>query len=180
VRKIGEALRVLYVVGVIATLPYFNWQYARDHGFLRWLFFGELVATAEALIWPAPLAIDALLKRLERREAERFLLVAAAALRAGQLDSRDEILKYRRAAVTLGDDISPRVLNGIYPELGTMFREKFIKSLELGNRAAETRDPALSQEANRLENEWRSWLRPREVGVSAAIKKRVPSDAFRR
>ena len=34
------------------SVPYFNWCYARDNGFVSWLFFGEIVATAQGAIWP--------------------------------------------------------------------------------------------------------------------------------
>ena len=32
--------------------PLYNWRYARDNGFWRWLWFGEIVSTAKAMIWP--------------------------------------------------------------------------------------------------------------------------------
>lgn len=32
--------------------PYYNYVYARDNGFMRWLLFGEVVATAKAIVWP--------------------------------------------------------------------------------------------------------------------------------
>lgn len=32
--------------------PYYNWQYAKEHGFIKWLFFGEIVATLKSTAWP--------------------------------------------------------------------------------------------------------------------------------
>ncbi len=45
-------LFVLYglTAGVFAL--YFNWQYAQEHGFLAWLFFGEIIATFKGVFWP--------------------------------------------------------------------------------------------------------------------------------
>ena len=37
-------------VGIFAL--YYNWVYAQEHGFVKWLFFGEVLATLKALIWP--------------------------------------------------------------------------------------------------------------------------------
>lgn len=34
------------------TVPYFNWQYAKEHGFWQWIFFGEVIATFKAVLWP--------------------------------------------------------------------------------------------------------------------------------
>jgi hypothetical protein len=42
----------IYSIGVTISIPYFNWCYARDNGFASWLFFGEIVATGQAVIWP--------------------------------------------------------------------------------------------------------------------------------
>jgi hypothetical protein len=41
-----------YSVGAVALIPYFNRQYASDHGVRSWLTFGELVATSRAAAWP--------------------------------------------------------------------------------------------------------------------------------
>jgi hypothetical protein len=42
----------LYFVSVFVFVPYYNWQFARDHGFLAWFFFGEIIPTGKALVWP--------------------------------------------------------------------------------------------------------------------------------
>jgi len=42
----------LYIIGIGLSGIYFNWQYAQDHGFVQWLFLGEIVPTAKAFIWP--------------------------------------------------------------------------------------------------------------------------------
>jgi len=49
--KILVFLIYLYciVAGLMALV--FNYQYARDHGFLAWVFFGEIVATVKAIFW---------------------------------------------------------------------------------------------------------------------------------
>jgi hypothetical protein len=36
----------------MAAVPYFNWRYAQEHGFVRWFLFGEFIATAKGLAWP--------------------------------------------------------------------------------------------------------------------------------
>jgi|SRR5215510_9513596 len=43
----------LYVVSVLVVFgPYYNWQYAKENGFVKWLFLGEIVPTAKAAVWP--------------------------------------------------------------------------------------------------------------------------------
>jgi hypothetical protein len=41
-----------YMVGFMVALPYFNWQYAQEYGFIKWIFFGEVVATVKGVVWP--------------------------------------------------------------------------------------------------------------------------------
>ena len=42
----------LYFISVVVALPYFNFRYANKHGFVNWLLLGEIVPTAQALVWP--------------------------------------------------------------------------------------------------------------------------------
>jgi hypothetical protein len=42
----------LYGISVAIFALYFNWQYAQEHGFMSWLFFGEVIATLKAIVWP--------------------------------------------------------------------------------------------------------------------------------
>jgi hypothetical protein len=54
-RLISKILNIavgLYMLALIVAVPYFNWQYAQEHGFMRWFFFGEFVATAKGFAWP--------------------------------------------------------------------------------------------------------------------------------
>ena len=45
---------VFFVYMVVAGLfaLYFNWVYASVHGFISWIFFGEIIATLQGLLWP--------------------------------------------------------------------------------------------------------------------------------
>ena len=43
---------MFYCVSIGPAAMYFNWQYANQEGFIRWFWFGEVVATAKGLVWP--------------------------------------------------------------------------------------------------------------------------------
>ena len=51
-QKIGLLIWYAYLVITMLTIPVFNWRYAREHGFVSWLFLGEVVATFKAVVWP--------------------------------------------------------------------------------------------------------------------------------
>ena len=42
----------VYILGVMIFTPYYNWTYAKTHGFIEWLAFGELNAELQAFAWP--------------------------------------------------------------------------------------------------------------------------------
>jgi len=42
----------IYFLSVAVFALYFNWQYAKHHGFMKWVFFGEIAATAKSVVWP--------------------------------------------------------------------------------------------------------------------------------
>lgn len=41
-----------YMYTMIVAVPWFNWNYARENGFMKWLLLGEFVATTKAIVWP--------------------------------------------------------------------------------------------------------------------------------
>ena len=50
--KLITGLFILYLASVGIFTLYYNYLYAQDHGFIAWLFFGEIVASLKALVWP--------------------------------------------------------------------------------------------------------------------------------
>jgi hypothetical protein len=52
VSKFVVGLFSLYMMTVMCAGVYYNWQFARTNGLLKWVLFGEIVSTAKSLIWP--------------------------------------------------------------------------------------------------------------------------------
>lgn len=52
-KMIGYAMFAIYALGALVLTPYNNYMFAKTHGFLSWIFFGEIIATLQALFWPA-------------------------------------------------------------------------------------------------------------------------------
>ena len=50
--KLLIGIAIVYGISVAIFGIYFNWLYANEHGFLAWLFFGEVIASLKALVWP--------------------------------------------------------------------------------------------------------------------------------
>ena len=50
--KILMAIAIVYGISVAIFALYYNWLYAKTHGFIAWLLFGEIIASLKALVWP--------------------------------------------------------------------------------------------------------------------------------
>lgn len=42
----------LYMISIGFFAIYFNYLFAIKHGFLSWVFFGEIISSLKAIIWP--------------------------------------------------------------------------------------------------------------------------------
>ena len=47
-----EVLLMLYGFSAMIMTTYYNWKYAVEYGFIKWLLFGEIVASLKGAIWP--------------------------------------------------------------------------------------------------------------------------------
>ena len=50
--KILITIAIIYGISVAIFGIYYNWLYANENGFLAWLFFGEIIASLKAVVWP--------------------------------------------------------------------------------------------------------------------------------
>lgn len=50
--KILVGILIAYGISVGLFGLYYNYLYAVENGFFAWLFFGEIVASLKALVWP--------------------------------------------------------------------------------------------------------------------------------
>ena len=185
----------LYMMSVMCMVPYFNWRFAKDNGFIAWLFLGEIVPTAKGLVWPFFVfkTSDVDRQRASVHTLENILTIRQKALELsaqwhdkpsipqdvlGQMkDCSDEMLRESRT-------VDPMLLDGVYPQLGTMFSEKFVKSLALAvemendgiARRAKGEPPDTPEgrqklkQATELEVEWAEWFTPRTHEIANAMK----------
>jgi hypothetical protein len=49
---IMQFVAIIYGISAFGMITYFNWLYAVQNGFWKWLLFGEIVATFQGLLWP--------------------------------------------------------------------------------------------------------------------------------
>ncbi len=54
--RVGRSLAMgvygSYLIGIMVMTIFYNYQFARDNGFVTWLFLGEVAPTGKAIVWP--------------------------------------------------------------------------------------------------------------------------------
>jgi hypothetical protein len=140
----------LYMLTVVCAVPYYNWKYAQQKGFVKWLIFGETVPTGEGLIWPYYAFrhagdTEARIKPLTQKQQDEMLeqsfidalnasqqasfIIKAAPVGTpiDQIPNIDKAVDYRNQAVSLADGLDEGALNRIYPELGHISKTSFAR-----------------------------------------------------
>lgn len=164
----------IYWMGAMAAVPYFNWQYARDNGFVSWLFLGEVVGTAKGIVWPY-FAVRARTPAHswndDEKENARHIFAAAdasqAATRLGNAGPAystiptatiNEIQRLRNLALAESLLVRDEVLEKASPGMSKLWHEKYQRSLELQIRAFDHADAPSEMAGSALFNEWIEWL----------------------
>ena len=193
-KKALTVIGYIYVLSAMCMGSYYNWQYAQENGFVQWMLFGEVVPSLKGALWPYFVFRDS--RAAQEREAVhklKPLLDEASAV--GELgkkwkdtpikdvpqDAFETGQRLRQKFVKEGAEIDIEVLNRIYPELGTMFSQKLLRSMMVAedatNLAMERRtvdsDILLAfGNAHELEVEWANWVNPRLKDLNAIFRQR--------
>jgi hypothetical protein len=182
----------LYMVSVVCAVPYYNWKYAQQKGFIKWLMFGETVPTGEALIWPyyafghasgtaanvKPLTqkqqdemteqsfIDAL---NASQQASFIIKTAAVGTPIDQIPHVDKAVAYRNQAVSLADGLDEGALNRLYPELGTHFKNQFRAAMNYFVLGVKNRSDEDIVKFGQLNDAWADWYNANRQAIDHAF-----------
>jgi hypothetical protein len=150
------ACSIYLTLSLMIAAPLFNWRYARQHGFGKWLAFGEFIATAQAAIWPYYALTGSGSDRRNSLEARSNLhfdnsasdCVAAMKL-LGQFgvmslptNESSNVVMMLRAAVTEASLVDDSYLRRAHPEMVKRYREDYAASLSTLADALQTGERA--------------------------------------
>ena len=175
-------LFMIYLAGWMLATPYYNWKYAQRHGFWKWLVFGELVATAQAMAWPVDLVFGRSGKATKDRKAKIRsvnayfdVLDAIHKLKDPPTDARTAYEGRARLdeALEKSRQIDPALLDEIYPGWGTRYREDVHATLLLGarSRKGELTGSEFAARSRPWLRRWDVWVREHEPKLWRALKK---------
>ncbi len=161
----------VYFAGVMLSTPYYNWQYAKQNGFVSWLFLGEIRATLKAGAWPL-YAFESDKKSewsAEDRSNATSLFLSISIYQKALKESNDpafienissslpraltQLKTALNESITVRDDVLERIL----PGMSKPWRDLYQKGLELQIQGWETNDKSMIYRSNTLINDWGQW-----------------------
>ena len=162
-----------FMIAFFIAVPYFNYQYARQHGFINWLFLGEVAPTAQSLIWPYYLltskpslswteAEKANLRHFHNSDNAARGIIQLSKFSNGTNLSPAEISEYlslSRSALREAKLVNPKVLAKAHPDLPYHYQNEYIASFEIYHRAIEgNMDISAQLKSRKLWDDWVDWF----------------------
>jgi len=144
VKALGALLMGVHVVGAFVSFFVFSYQFAREHGFFTWLFFGEIVPFLKSLVWefyligslilqspagptlPQLFNHDAPLKWAMSGKADVNLLLNQAAECIRKADFKEALSYCSRAIAAAPEDPNTYVCRGV-AKMGLRRHEDAVK-----------------------------------------------------
>jgi hypothetical protein len=164
---------IYFFIAVMIFAPYYNWIYARDNGFVKWVLLGQIVPTVQSFGWPYYTFFrsnkEADLQAATAKAFSESLTYWSAAAQLFTKSSKNPTLTDAMAARALIDNalekaqgVDVAALNRHYENLGNRFRDQYIFGLSkiqesLRNRYSE-QDFKIGRDSVA---EFAAWFEPR-------------------
>ena len=168
---IGSVIGLYFMAAFMVFTPYYNWNYAKTHGFMEWLLFGEVVATAKAIAWPYFVLSSSGGSSSHVSKAINYSNKATAIRNKGgpyqqisQADM-DSIVGYYKKALQEAKKADIEAMNKHCPGFGDHFKKEFTGGLELFIKSYETGDPMSSIASQAMLDQWGNWFSANIDGI---------------
>lgn len=178
----------IYVVGMMISVPYLNWQYAKQNGFVKWILLGEIVPTLQSAIWPyyvfehffsdegrqQSASNRNLFKNWspeDHANSRHFILSIQSDLESIRLsnerkspqltpDALREMIQLKKTALREAQTVNDSVLDKMHPDLRQNFRDLYQKGLELRlmNLEQSGGNKLAESQGLILHNKWSDWF----------------------
>jgi hypothetical protein len=185
------AVCYLYGLSVMFAVPYYNWQYARENGFAKWLLWGEIVPTLKGSAWPyyafqhqskaddptKPLSQSqintmhtmAMIRALNEDQQATYISSGRA---PGVLLTPEQIariIELDTLAFETANSTDEGVLNRLYPELGTRFKDHFQEGCRLAISGMKYHTREDLQNSKKLDQMWAEWYTTNHKAIEDAL-----------
>jgi len=192
----GGAFLIIYIFGMFLAIPYFNYEFARKNGFVSWMLLGEIIPTTQGLIWPYyayehySVVTAANTSETDNTSSKTIIEIKKVRLINDYADQAphlpmdkyknlDDFLRdcHNLSAVldsahkidAVGQTIDVEVLNTVFPEFGSKYKEEFIKWNHLFISACETGSKEIFMQTKIPYEEWDIWYSANSTAIENAF-----------
>ena len=163
------SIGVLYIIcyaygmGVMGSVTYFNWQYAKDNGFVKWLFLGQIIPTAKGIVWPYYLFNktpdtnkEHVISSFEHySQAVELINKQPSPIFSVEVTSR--IIDLQKKALAEANLVNVQKLKNTSEEFAFHYTQHFIKGLELSIVGYESTDIEKAFTGQTLLKQFENW-----------------------
>lgn len=161
---------IFYVYAFLAFFvfaPYYNWQFAKDNGFVSWIFLGQIVPTMKATVWPyyAFSHTDHPASRADNYVSVNFVNSLNYSNQAAMLTKSETVngevakkmLDLYENALEEGSKVDVNGLNNIYPDFGNNYKKDYLKGLERLVNGFKSGDKQVAYQGYTSLTKWNNW-----------------------
>lgn len=157
-------------VTLIVFAPYYNWNYAKTHGFAKWLLFGEVVATAKAHVWPYYVFSSTPVNRYDSPDDNHFrnskkafdealmIVDKVGDVSKLPLDLKAKFADLLRLAIAEANQVQPLYLQKAHPDYRNMYEKKYKHGMSVLLQGIENDNTALVLAGAYECNEFADWI----------------------
>ena len=162
-----HALFYVYFIPTFFFVPYYNWKYAKEKGFVKWVLLGEVVATAKAFVWPYFIFFE----KPKESHVSHFKKSLEYAVKSTEITNKrgdlyikgdDSDMKlqidFQRKALKEAEKVDIEKLNKDHPNLGNHFRDEYMKGLHLYLKGYDEKRNEDLKEGQILFDNWGIWF----------------------
>jgi len=186
--KVITPVLLCYFWGIPLAFTYFNYQYAQKNGFVDWIFFGEVIPSAQAFIWPyyaltngtssSRTVEKAPWTDKEKISLRHFINSINASLELEQMlnsGSSNKTIGFTKheteAAIALtkkslaeAELVDPDDLVKLHPDLPLHFKEEWLTSLKLDWKTfSGTGTTSSRSKSRKLKSDWVNWFNKSKI-----------------
>jgi len=159
-----------FFMAILICTPYFNWNYAKMHGFVNWICFGEVVATAKAIVWPYYVFVSTHENHYDSPNATHFinskkafdeaLIIVDKVGDVSKLPTnrKAEFADLLRVAINEANQVQPLYLQEAHIDYPNMYENKYKHGISLMLQGIETDNTALILSGAFECNEFADWI----------------------
>jgi hypothetical protein len=140
VERFLSAMIALYAISLVFFIPYYNWRFAKEHGFVAWIFLGEVVATGKGVAWPLFVVKDVFLNPQETNPDYRHYMNSLIAFEEARdklenvtnprdVLEKNEVIELLNLSLKEARFVSAAFLDDVHPEFAHKYQNDYMTAV---------------------------------------------------